>query len=55
MRRNGKENVKSVPLDGTEMTASMAPSMYSVEEKRPTKKRPDQHIERGMAEAATVS
>ena len=54
IRHNGRENVDSVPLGGTEMVDSMAPSP-SPADKPLTKKRPTQTTGCGIAEAATVS
>ena len=55
IRHNGQENFCSVPLGGTAAAASMALSLSPAEEERPTKKRPNQRIRRGIAEAMTVS
>ena len=54
-RRIGRENVYGAPLGGTATAASMAPSPSPAEEERPTKKRPDQRIGFGIAQAASVS
>ena len=51
--RIGRENVDGVPLGSMATAASMDLTPYLTEE-RPTKKRPAQHIGRGLAEAAAV-
>ena len=50
----GCEIINGVPLNGTEMTVSMAPSP-SPAEKQPTKKRPAQNIGCGRKTTETVS
>ena len=52
---NGRENVYSVPFSRMATAASMDQYLSPAEEERPTKKRPDQRIGRGIAEVVKVS